>query len=349
MAARAAQVDVQRKIGAEVGRIIQSLDNAAEAARSREAALRESFMQMQGKVADEGRSAVRLTELQSEADAARSLYISVLDRLRQTANEADMQEPDAVLISAAVPAIAPALPTRKQLALLVTLSAPVLALLIALLRDRMRAGLRSAEALEELTGLPCLAFAPSRRGRRGRRAFAAAVAGLPTMLGPVRPRVLLLTSSVPGEGTSVLAEALARSIAETGDQVLLVVCGPGLAAPILPQANLEVISAMPPALPQATRLNYDLIILDTPAVLASSKTLPLVGVAEATLLVVRYGHTPAPVVMRAARLLRRHRARLAGTVVTRVEPRELSAADGTALYLQRRTRAAIGRAALRAR
>jgi uncharacterized protein involved in exopolysaccharide biosynthesis len=349
MAVRASKLDVQRKIGAEVTRIIQSLDNAADSARAREAALRANLAALQGQVAGEGRSTVRLMELESEADAARSLYISVLDRVRQTANEADMQEPDAVLVSAAVPAISPAVPTRRQLALLVLVAAPLLSLLIALLRDRLRPGIRSAEAAEALTGLPCLAFAPSRSGRRGARAFAASVAALPSMLGPVRPRVLLLTSSVPGEGTSVLAEALARSIAETGDQVLLVICGPGLTAPVLPQPNLEVITAMPPALPQASRHNYDLIILDTPAVLSSSKTLPLVGVAEATLLVVRYGHTPAPVVSRATRLLRRHRARLAGTVVTRVDTRALSAADGTELFLQRNARLPLARPAIRAR
>jgi len=285
--------------------------------------------------------------LQSEADAANSLYNSVLDRVRQTANEVDMQEPDAVLVSTAAPAVSPAMPNHTQLVLLVFVSAPFLALLIALLRDRLRPGLRSAEGVEALTGLPCLGFIPARRGRRGERAFLDAIAGLPAMLGQLRPRVLLLTSAVPGEGTSMLAEALARSVAETGEQVLLVNCSPGVAPPLMPQPNLEVISAIPPSLPQAARHNYDLIILDTPAILASSKTLPLVGVAEATILVVRFGHTPPSVVLRATRLLRRHQARMAGLVVTRVQQRELSAADGIDLYLEQHSRLSTSRAAAR--
>jgi uncharacterized protein involved in exopolysaccharide biosynthesis len=347
MAVRAAKLDVQHKISNEIGRIIASLSNAADAARAREASVRSNLATLEAQVAGEGRTAVRLMALQSEADAANSVYNSVLDRVRQTANEVDMQEPDAVLVSTAAPAISPAMPNHTQLVLLVFVAAPLFALLIALLRDRVRPGLRSSESVEALTGLPCLGFIPTRRGRRGERAFVDAVGGLPAMLGQLRPRVLLLTSAVPGEGTSVLAEALARSVAETGDQVLLVHCAPGLAPPYLPQPNLEVISAIPPALPQAARHNYDLIILDTPAVLASSKTLPLVGVAEATILVVRFGHTPPSVVLRATRLLRRHQARMAGTVVTRVEQRELSAADGIDLYLEQSSRLSMSRAAAR--
>jgi hypothetical protein len=133
----------------------------------------------------------------------------------------------------------------------------------------------------------------------------------------------------------VLALALARSVAEQGERVLLMIFGRALAPPVKLLPNLEVITVAPPMLPESQRDRYDLILLDAPPVLAGSETLPLATLADATVLVVRFGHTPPPVVARAARLLRRHGARLAGTVVTQADWSGLSARDGSELYLHR--------------
>jgi uncharacterized protein involved in exopolysaccharide biosynthesis len=338
MSLRAARQAIDRKITIEVNRVISSLAVAAEAARVREGALRADLVALLKQVSAEGRASVELMGLQNAANAARAVYVQVLNRSAETANEVDAQEPDAVLVSLAEAPLAPAFPSQRVLLILDLAGAPVVALLIALVRDRLRPGLRGAEAVEALTGIPCLGFVPSRRGRRGRAAFDHAVAALPAVLGRKRPRVLLLTAAMPGEGTSVLAEALARAVALAGARVLLVICGRGFAPTAMPMANLEIITATPAALPNAPRNRYDLILLDTPAVLAASLTLSLVAMADATILVIRFGHTPAAIVTRAVQTLRRYGGHLVGTVVTRVERGELSARDGSELYLDRARR-----------
>jgi uncharacterized protein involved in exopolysaccharide biosynthesis/Mrp family chromosome partitioning ATPase len=342
MSLRAARAAIEHKISLEASRVVASISAAAAAAHAREAKLRDELNQVQSQVANEGKSSVRLIELQNAADAAHAVYTDVLNRSAQTANAIDLQEPDAVLVSPATLPLGPAFPAHKHLLLLDLIAAPICGLLFALLRDLQRPGLRSAEAIELLTGLPCLGFIPNRRGRRGARDFAEAVAGLPAMLGRKRPRVLLLTAALPGEGTSVLAEALARALAEAGARVLLVVCGRGFAPPSTPMPNLEIVTANPPMLPKAPRSRYDLILLDTPAVLVATLTLPLAAMAEATILVVRFGHTPAPLVARAVQLLRRHGGHPLGTVVTRVDRRQLSPRDGSERYLDRHRRRRSG-------
>jgi capsular exopolysaccharide synthesis family protein len=71
----------------------------------------------------------------------------------------------------------------------------------------------------------------------------------------------------------------------------------------------------------ALRQDYGLILLDAPPVQAMTEARILAGVADATLLCVRWGATPGPVVQHAIGLLEDAHAHVAGTVLTRVDAR----------------------------
>lgn len=66
------------------------------------------------------------------------------------------------------------------------------------------------------------------------------------------------------------------------------------------------------------RKTYDLIVLDSPPVMAVADALTLSSMADAVLFMVRWGQTPRPLVASAIKQLQSANAPLAGTVMTRV-------------------------------
>jgi capsular exopolysaccharide synthesis family protein len=69
------------------------------------------------------------------------------------------------------------------------------------------------------------------------------------------------------------------------------------------------------------RQRYDLIVLDSPPVQAMAEARILAGIADATLLCVRWGATPLPVVQHTLELLEEAHAHVVGCVLTRVDAR----------------------------
>jgi polysaccharide biosynthesis transport protein len=86
------------------------------------------------------------------------------------------------------------------------------------------------------------------------------------------------------------------------------------------------------ALLAAVRARYDLVVLDTPPVLPVADPLVLARQADATLMVVRWEKTARPAVQEAVRRLRESRARIMGTVMTRVDLRMAAGAPGRMSY-----------------
>ncbi|MDE2576486.1 MAG: polysaccharide biosynthesis tyrosine autokinase [Rhodospirillales bacterium] len=221
-------LDEARKIGA-------SIESEAQTAGLRVTALQESLTRLQAKVAEQGKAEIQLRQLQSEADAARAVYMDYLNRAERSANERDIQQPDAELISLAGVPLAPAPPTTRQYLALAALAAALLGMVAALLRERMEPGFRSAEQVEAQTGLPVLGFLPQVRKRARARALDGADFGYGEAMTHVRgmlqraslaghPRVVLVTSALPREGKTFFAVSLARAMARAGGRSLLVDC-----------------------------------------------------------------------------------------------------------------------------
>jgi protein-tyrosine kinase len=151
-------------------------------------------------------------------------------------------------------------------------------------------------------------------------------------------RSIAVVSARPGEGTTSLAEALARRVALGGQRALLVdVSGTArpdaapdailtgehdgigvLANPSAASANAWRDPARLAAQVEAWLADWDRVVFDTAALLPPGDGVPPLSVAaaaEATLLVVLAGRTPASDVREATQRLERGRARLIGSVL----------------------------------
>jgi len=101
----------------------------------------------------------------------------------------------------------------------------------------------------------------------------------------------------------------------------------------LPETKLDVIPSMPNSqfsqellgsqkmrdLLADWRKTYDMIVIDSPPVMAVSDALTLASLADSMLFMVRWGSTPRALAANAVKLLRSSHAPLTGTVMTRVD------------------------------
>ena len=179
--------------------------------------------------------------------------------------------------------------------------------------------------------------------------------------------VVMVTSAAPQEGKTVFSTSLARNAALAGERVPLIDCDlrrPAVGRYITSvdeqvvdsvtirrdaHSSLNVVTLTPDfgspqdffasakmaSLMATLRSRYDLIVLDTPPLLAVSDARILSALADITILVVGWRKTPRKLVARAVADLRGSGARLAGTVMSQVRLSDLEAADAAQAYIRR--------------
>ncbi len=199
-------------------------------------ALEESFARLQGQVAVQSEDLVRLNQLIREADATRVLYETFLARLKETSVQIGLQQADTRILS---PAVKGRLvePRKARIVMMYFLIGGVIGLAIVMLRQFMNHGFRTAEELEQVTGYSVLGQTPKMPIRKRSAlikylhskptsAAAESIRNLRTsiLLADVDnpPKVVMMTSSIPGEGKTTQAIALAGNLSGLGKKVLLI-------------------------------------------------------------------------------------------------------------------------------
>ncbi len=229
--------DLQRKMAGEVERAVHALQTEATVVDSRVAALEDELAALEA-ARDSSRGAgVRLHQLEREAEANRELYESFLQRYKETREQQALVEPDVRIISEAKPPTVPSSP-GPRLFLLAGLTVSSLAgVLTALLLERCDRGVRSGKQLESAFGLTCLGLIPDVADKQGDlrphqylllRPFSQYAEAVRLAYTALRlrdadhpPKVIQITSAVPGEGKTTFAVSLAASLAQSGMRVLL--------------------------------------------------------------------------------------------------------------------------------
>lgn len=240
LSARAEVREIQTKIAEEVQSILRGQDSEAAIARVRVQELQLSVTELERRLAETERAEAGARDLERVAVATRTLYENLLVRHKQFAAQEGIQQADARVVS---PAGTPARPTFPNLPLFLTvafLGSCGSGVGLVLLRERLRSRITSIEEAAALAGLPGLGVLPRASVRspmhrrvveRPKSAAAEAMRTLRSALvlsqrtpeGRARgPRTLAITSSLPGEGKTTTAVAMARSMAASGLSVLLI-------------------------------------------------------------------------------------------------------------------------------
>ena len=230
--AEAQRRDINAQIGAEISRIIGSLQNNV------------SVAEIRGETGESGQAMVQFRELEREAAANRAVYESFLNRFKETSQQQDLQVPDSRVISQATAPIAPSHP-RKALSLgLALLLSCMFGVGLALLLEHLDNGLETSRDVEETLGLPhlvSLPLVPAEKGPGGKpmkphdyllskplSAFSESLRSLRSALQLSNvdnpPKVILFTSALPSEGKTTTSVSFARAAAASGLNVVLVDC-----------------------------------------------------------------------------------------------------------------------------
>lgn len=211
-------------LAAEVRKIIANMRNDTEVAQIRADSLQKSAAEIEGRVSEITRNALELKQLEREADANRSTYETVLDRLNETRSVQELQRADARVVEEA---LVPGAPSEPRVMLFTALGGTagfMAGLILAFLSAISSTGFQRNSQLEQATGLPVFTSLPRGPWRdiRGMlkslratpyQTFAERLRVLRTtlkLLSEGRPsRTLLITSAVPGEGKTTTSVGLA--------------------------------------------------------------------------------------------------------------------------------------------
>jgi succinoglycan biosynthesis transport protein ExoP len=236
--------DIDQQIQAEIRRIVSNLEARVRVSQQRTASVQASLGGARGTLAANSAASVHLKELEGNAEAARNVYQSFLDRYKQTGAQEGVEQADARIASRAVPPSRQSSPNvmlALALSLVVGAGAGVAAVVVAEIMD---AGLATSDDVERKIGLASVASIPlmssvaeaNERGmqpidyvlRKPLSGFAEAFRSLRTSILYAVPgqqgKIVVLTSALPGEGKTTTSICLARVAAQAGSKVLLLDC-----------------------------------------------------------------------------------------------------------------------------
>lgn len=238
---RAQIQDSRNGISGEVRKIIEGLRNDVAVARAREDTLEQSVSELEDRSVVLSRSSVQLRQLEREAEADRLIYENFLNRFRETTEQEDLQTADARVLSEATRPFGASSPNRRKILVFAGAAGGALGLVLIIMLEMLANTFRSSSEVTTRTGQPVLASLPQigRRLQRRRQvldyfrdksnsALAEAIRTLRTTLFLTNidkpPRVVMVTSSVPGEGKSTTALLLAHMSTQMNKSAIVVDC-----------------------------------------------------------------------------------------------------------------------------
>jgi len=130
--------DIDRQIQAEVARVSASVASEADVARGRTASIAGSIDQLQRRLAVDNGAAVRLNELERNAESARAIYQAFLDNYRQALARQGTESSDASAISEAQVPVVPSDPNPWMYLLLGLMAAGALSAVAVLVAEARR-------------------------------------------------------------------------------------------------------------------------------------------------------------------------------------------------------------------
>ena len=229
---QAAGLDAE--LNREMGRVVRSLDADAGAADARAASLRASMTQLEQKQANNARASVIAASLQRDADGKHDAYEKISQMALESRQAAQNSIAQAQIIDNAEPPQTPSWPNRPLLFLLSIIAGFGVGIAVIVTQEMLVIGMRSIDEIESELGVPLIAAVPNIRQDRPAdividkptsqyaEALRNARASLLGVRGQARPKIIALTSALPGEGKTTTALALARVMAMNGDRTIIV-------------------------------------------------------------------------------------------------------------------------------
>lgn len=232
---------LEESLGVSLRSAVAGVQNQYDLLARRVSAIENELVTERSTLQDVDAKTAELIALESEVQTNRELYYRFFSRLSEAQSTEDLDQVSATVVERATPALQPAEPNKPFIIALSTFGALLLAVLGALVVSGLDDSIRRRADVEERLGQRLLGLVPTyreppsgltrllpwqrRRAEKRNRMFHEAFRSLRARLtlghDPDANRVILVTSSVPGEGKSMSSVCLARAFAQV-ERVLLI-------------------------------------------------------------------------------------------------------------------------------
>lgn len=357
----------------QVEQVVAGIERNYQLAVANESSLRSSVETNKNQLQNISRKEFKLRELQREVETNQALYDTFLSRLKETSATADLESANARVVDQAVLPTEPVKPKKSLIVAIAGLLALFVGVGLTLLLEALNNTFKSTDQVENKLNLPVLGILPLIKNKQRaevahlfsdnkERGFSEAIRTIRTgvvLSGMDDPhKILVITSSIPGEGKSTVAANLAMALGQM-EKVLLIdadmrrptlaknfdfpVGTPGLANLIAGTAKLEdcikhvggidMLSAgsVPPnplellsstrfaAVLELLRNQYDRVVIDSPPTQAVSDATVLATHANALIYVIKSDATPIPLAQKGVGQLLQNNAPVTGVVLNQVD------------------------------
>jgi capsular exopolysaccharide synthesis family protein len=227
----------QAKLRAEIGKVVEALHTEYQAARTQEQSLVGALEQQKVEALSMNRKAIEYTVLARDVESGRQVYESLLQRAKETGVSGELKTSNIRVVDKAEEPLSAIRPRPRADLTLGALAGLILALGVAFLVEYVDNRLKSPEEIRACLGIPSLGIIPEISSSTAvastpllhngaPQAFAEAFRAFRTNVlfsSPDETRqTLVVTSTGPGEGKTLVACNLAIGFALAGQRVLLI-------------------------------------------------------------------------------------------------------------------------------
>jgi polysaccharide biosynthesis transport protein len=227
---------VEARLQGEIDKIVQSVRNDFLAAQANERSLTAAYEQQKQEAISLSRKSVDYAALEREAQSNQQVYDSLLAQAKQAGMAGELRRSTVRISDPASVPLAPIGPKRKQNLLLAILGSALFAVGLAFALDFFAREISAPEEIERYLQVPFLGFVPvivsSEADRRPLltevkdagfgEAFRRIRTHVMLTAPPAGLRVVMVTSTGPAEGKTVVACNLAIALAKSRQGVILV-------------------------------------------------------------------------------------------------------------------------------
>jgi succinoglycan biosynthesis transport protein ExoP len=240
---RAEKRDIQRAITNEARRISENIKNEYALAKSREETLEKTLRDVSGQTGADSQTAITLRELERTTAVNKSLFEEFLQRAKITQEQSTFEAREARIITPAVPPNSPSSPKKTQWILVAAVLGLLLGIGAAAAIESLNTGYNTPSQIEHTLGLPVLTtisslaekdltinekvysiplYIVARPLSRFSEALRSLRSGIQMTDVDSPPKVIQVTSTLPGEGKTSVVLSLAASAASSNLKVLVV-------------------------------------------------------------------------------------------------------------------------------
>ncbi len=227
----------EAKLQAEIYKVVQSVKNEFLSAQSQERTLAAALEAQKADALALNRTGIEYGVLAREAESNKQIYQSLLQRTKETSISGELKTSNIRIVDPAETPRKPIAPNKPQNLLLGLLGGLIGGVALALFAEYLDHSVKSPDEIKNYLNVPFLGLVPAVRPTELSTGGAQNGDGIPIQFAEafrtIRTNVLfsvpeesrrsiVVTSTAPGEGKSLVAGNLAIALAQAGNRVLII-------------------------------------------------------------------------------------------------------------------------------